>query len=298
MIDFPWRKRHFIVLFIYTVAAHLPRHTLRPVLLFCVYTHFSEIVTFFVDGGSIRFFVGFLSPAPSQNHVDRLTPFVEVIEMIRSRPPGSAAVMRCILNSICVSIRRVHEFNSLAKTFSVVAWFFGLLPRRNAMTSCLSRNSFCSSRFFQAFSFAGNTNVFLRTQISSFCYVSSRFFKIRLHLFHQALQNSQGRVFLSCFYIFFEVTVLEKKGKREKGEEGKKEMRWRFLERVGCVRFVEMRVVSPSCPPSYSNSFTQPRQKSRILEVGELHARRKAELDKRREKLSVHAACCAALRCW
>ena len=65
MIDFPARKRHFNVLFRYTMAAHLPRHTLRPVLLFCVYTHFSEIVTFFVDGGSIRFFVGFLSPAPS-----------------------------------------------------------------------------------------------------------------------------------------------------------------------------------------------------------------------------------------
>ncbi len=47
MIDFPSRKRHFNVLFIYTMAAHLPRHTLRPVFLFCVDPHFSEIATFF-----------------------------------------------------------------------------------------------------------------------------------------------------------------------------------------------------------------------------------------------------------
>ena len=49
---FPLGKRHFDVLFIYTMAAHLPRHTLRPVLLLCVYIHFSEIAIVFVDGGS------------------------------------------------------------------------------------------------------------------------------------------------------------------------------------------------------------------------------------------------------
>ena len=47
MIDFPSRKRHFNVLFIYTMAAHVPRHRLRHVFLFCVYSHFSEIATFF-----------------------------------------------------------------------------------------------------------------------------------------------------------------------------------------------------------------------------------------------------------
>ena len=47
MIDFPLGKRHFNVLFIYTMAAHVPRHRLRHVFLFCVYSHFSEIATFF-----------------------------------------------------------------------------------------------------------------------------------------------------------------------------------------------------------------------------------------------------------
>ena len=46
MIDFPSKKRHFNVLFIYTVPAHLPLHRLRPVLLFGVYIDFSEIATF------------------------------------------------------------------------------------------------------------------------------------------------------------------------------------------------------------------------------------------------------------
>ena len=52
MIDFPYGKQHVHVLFIYTMAAHLPRHTLRPVLVLVCILISQKLQRFFVDGGS------------------------------------------------------------------------------------------------------------------------------------------------------------------------------------------------------------------------------------------------------
>ena len=66
----------------------------------------------------------------------------------------------------------------------------------------------CFSRFYPAFSFAGNTKVQLRTQMSLFCYVSSGHFESGCIYSIRHCKFLKAESF-SFIYIFFEMTLLE-----------------------------------------------------------------------------------------